>query len=271
MRARKHDREVQYRSQGAKTLRQALVTFMRREFPRLGGPWVVDLFVDKVLELVESHWVTRDRLKPGQTVWQAVAADERPGYRRPMTETRQVPVVLTLVNQGDIADLRANVRFTEVLTQAMVRCAKEAYAQGGVLSITDLSVLFRRSVSHLGALLTAFEQETGEVVPRRGNIHDLGPTVTHKRIICHKRYVEGKLTPTIARETYHSPQAVDRYIVDMARIFYASVKQGMGLEEVAFAVQRPVSIVKQYLRLIREFGLDEKQVYDCVGVPGAGA
>lgn len=45
--AKQSYREVQYRPQAAKTLRQALIRFITREFPRLGGPWVIELFVDK--------------------------------------------------------------------------------------------------------------------------------------------------------------------------------------------------------------------------------
>ena len=47
----------------------------------------------------------------------------------------------------------------------------------------------------------------------------------------------------------------------------------MSPAEVAFALQCSVGIVKQYVALIEEFGLDEQQVYDRVGaqtpsVPG---
>jgi hypothetical protein len=261
---KEHHREAQYRPQAAKTLRQSLIYFITREFPRLGGPWVIELFVDKLLELVDSYRIARDRLEPGQIMWQAVAVDEWPGYRKPMTRTRQVPVVITVVNQDDIADLRNNVKFPTILTRALVRCANEAYAQGGVLTVTDLSVLFHRSVSHLAQLICAYESETGEVVPRRGNIHDIGRTVTHKRIICRKAYLEGKLTPTIARETFHSPEAVDQYILNLGRVYFATVKQGMTLQEAAFALQKPVGIVRQYSQLIEELGLDEQQVYDGV-------
>ena len=123
IRPRQHHREVQYRPQAAKTLRQAIIGFITREFPRLGGPWVIRLFVDKLLELVEAYRIPRERLKPGQTVWPAVAVDERPGYRKPMTHTRQVPVVITVVNQEGIAALRTNVPRSKVLQQALVHAA----------------------------------------------------------------------------------------------------------------------------------------------------
>jgi hypothetical protein len=107
-RPKEHYREAQYRPQAAKTLRQSLISFITREFPRLGGPWVIDLFVDKLLALVDTYRFHRQQLKPGQVVWPAVAVDERPRYRQPMTRLRQVPVIVTIVSQEDIADLRAN-------------------------------------------------------------------------------------------------------------------------------------------------------------------
>ena len=55
--------------------------------------------MDKLLELADTYRIERGRLKLGQTVWQAVAVDERPGYRKPMNETRQVPLVITIANQ----------------------------------------------------------------------------------------------------------------------------------------------------------------------------
>jgi len=257
-------REAQYRPQAAKTLRQTLIRFIQREFPRLGGPWVIELFVDKLLELVDTYRIARERLKPGQTVWQAVAVDERPGYRKPMTETRQVPVVITIADQEEVEDLRSRAKRREILQRGLVRAANDAYAQDGVLTVTDLALLFNHSASWISQLIRDYEAETGEVVPRRGNIHDMGRTVTHKRIICHKAYLEGKLTPTIARETYHSPEAVDNYILGLARVHFATVQQDMTPQETAFALQQPLYLVKEYVKMIEEFGLDEKKVYDRV-------
>jgi len=255
-------REAQYRPQAAKTLRQTLIRFIHREFPRLGGPWVVELFVDKLLELVDTYRIARERLKPGQTVWQAVAVDERPACRKPMTETRQVPVVITIADQEEIEDLRSRVKRREILQRGLVRAANDAYAQGGVLTVTDLALLFNHSASWISELIRDYEVDTGEVVPRRGNIHDMGRTVTHKWIICRKAYLEGKLTPTIARETFHSPEAVDNYILSLARVRFATVQQGMTEQEAAFALQQPLYLVEEYVEMIEAFGLNDKQVYD---------
>lgn len=257
-------REAVYRPQAAKTLRQTLIRFISREFPRLGGPWVIELFVDKLLTLVDTYRIERGRLKPGQTVWQAVAVDERPGCHKPMTETRQVPVVITIANQQDIEDLRTGVKWTRVLQRALVRAANDAYAQGGVLTCTDMGALFNHSAGRIAGLIRDYETETGEIVPRRGNIHDMGRTVSHKWIICRKAYVEGKLTPTIAREAFHSPEAVDNYILGLARVYFATVQRGMTPQEAAFALQQSLYLVEEYVDMIKAFGLDDKKVYDRV-------
>jgi len=260
------DRETQYRPQAGKTLRNALRHFITREFPRLGGPWIIEMFVDKLLQWVARYHIGSDQLKPGQTLWPAIAIAEHPGYHKPTYAMRQVPVVITLASQDDIADLRNDVKWTTLVQRAMVRAANDAYAQGGVLSTSDLSVLFHHSHTRVAELIRQYELETGETVPRRGNLHDLGRTVTHKRIICRKAYLEGKPTHVIARETCHSPEAVDRYILDFARVYFATVRCGMTIDEATFAIQRPRFLVEEYVKLIAEFGLDAQQVYDRSGV-----
>ena len=266
MNTRQSDRETQYRPQAGKTLREAMRNFIRREFPRLGGPWVIEMFVDKLLQLVDRYHIERDKLQPGQTLWPAVAIDEAPGYRKPTYATRQVPVVITLVHQDDIAAMREGLPWTDILQRALVRTMKEAHAQGGLLTTSDLSVLFYHSHSRVAELIRHYENKTGEVVPRRGNLHDMGRTVTHKRIICRKAFLEGKTTDVIARETNHSPEAVDHYLLDFARIYYATVLKGMSIEEATFAIQRPQSLVQEYVKLWLEFGLHNQRLVDRIQI-----
>jgi len=266
MKSRQSDRETQYRPQAGKTLRDALRNFIRREFPRLGGPWIIEMFVDKLLLLVDRYHIERDNLQPGQNLWLAVAIDEAPGYRKPIYVTRQVPVVLTLVNQEDIAAMRQGRSWTEIFQNRLVRVMKEAHAQGGLLTSSDLSVLFHHSHSRVAELIRQYETQTGQVVPRRGNLHDMGRTVTHKRIICRKAFLEGKTTDVIARETNHSPEAVDHYLLDFSRVYYATVLKGMSVEEATFAIQRPRSLVEEYVKLLVEFGLNNQRLLERIQI-----
>ena len=94
----------------------------------------------------------------------------------------------------------------------------------------------------------------------------MGRTVTHKRIICHKAFLEGKTTDVIARETSHSPEAVDHYLLDFSRVYYATVLKGMSVEEATFAIQRPRSLVEEYVRLLVEFGLNNQRLLDRIQI-----
>ncbi|MGD8969408.1 MAG: hypothetical protein PVI07_18035, partial [Anaerolineae bacterium] len=63
---------------------------------------------------------------------------------------------------------------------------------------------------------------------------------------------------------FHSPEAVDNYILGLARVHFATVQQGMTPQEAAFALQQSLYLVEEYVEMIKEFGLDEKKVYDRV-------
>jgi len=43
---------------------------------------------------------------------------------------------------------------------------------------------------------------------RRGAIHDMGPSLTHKRIIIHKLFIDHHTVEQAARDTNHSFEAV---------------------------------------------------------------
>jgi hypothetical protein len=95
----------------------------------------------------------------------------------------------------------------------------------------------------------------------------MGRSLTHKRIICTKAYCEGKPTHVIARETAHSPEAVDHYLLDFARVYFATVKRGMTTMEVAFTIQRPHYLVEEYVALIKALELTPEQVEKRSGLP----
>ena len=88
--------------------------------------------------------------------------------------------------------------------------------------------------------------------PRRGTIHDMGPSVTHKAIICYKSLVEKKPTSQVALETFHSPEDVEEYVQCFRRIQLCRDK-GLSPEEVAQATGHSLALVQEYLDLIVEF------------------
>lgn len=75
---RKHYGPMQRRG-----LPQALAERIRREFPRIGGPRMVELCAKLVLEVVEGHLRPLEDVRHGQVVWLGVAIDDPQVDARP--------------------------------------------------------------------------------------------------------------------------------------------------------------------------------------------
>ena len=86
-----------YQSIEQKTFRSALFHFVKKEYGFTMGNLALERFCRDVEELVDKYYPKKDHLKPGQMLWYAVAEDEKPSYAKRITETKMVPVVLSIV------------------------------------------------------------------------------------------------------------------------------------------------------------------------------
>lgn len=229
-----------------KTLKSAVAERIAAEFPRIGGPRMQQLCAELVLEVVDRHVRSRDSIRGYQLLWPAISVDDPPSRGKTTRTTRLVPVVLDLLTDDDIEAILARDPRRHTLQSRCVRLAKQAFDQGGLLSGCDLALILGATAEQVSHVLTDYEKSTGTVVPRRATVHDVGTGVTHKRIICLKRYLEGKSSDQIARETYHSIEAVDRYLGDYDRVRHCRL-QGLSCAETAFAMQKSEGLVRQYL------------------------
>ena len=122
----------------------------------------------------------------------------------------------------------------QVRSNKVIRLFRQAHEQGAVLSQADVSLLTNYIGAQFRKSFWRHERETGEIVPCRGTIHDLGRSVTHKAIICYKSLVEHKPTSQVAQETYHSAESVERYVQCFRRIQLCR-DSGMTKEDTARA------------------------------------
>jgi hypothetical protein len=241
-----------YDASGRKTFKSALCHLLHTEFPGVFGPAISRLFADRIDELFERFHPPRSRFKAGQVLWTGVAIDDPPSRDKRIEDTRLVPVVLDLVALEDIETAKAKERRSLTRGRKIVRLFRQAHEQGAVLGHADVSLLLNMSISRLSAYVISHERETGELVPRRGTIHDMGPSVTHKAIICYKSLVERKPTSQVALETFHSPEDVEYYVQCFRRIQLCHDK-GLSLEETAQATGHSLGLVQEYLDLMTEF------------------
>jgi len=62
--------------------------------------------------------------------------------------------------------------------EAVVRLCQQAYKQKGCLTRAELAILLKISATTVSKYIRNWEMEHQMVLPRRGLIHDLGPTLT---------------------------------------------------------------------------------------------
>jgi len=229
-------------------LKPAVVNFFKRELNGLFGPIVRGNISDALIELFNSLCPESSRLKPGQVVWNAL--DKR---TRGDSDKRQYrPVILTLVNDDDVTMFEKGTSIKTIRSNVIARMIDEAYKQDAVLSTRDLSLLLVTDASYLSHIRIEYEEEHKKVLPHAGVIHDVGSTLTHKRIILYKYVVEKKSPLTIARETNHSQRAVDRYLRDFNRVKTLFTDR-KDLEFIHHTTNISRTVVKQYLQIINNY------------------
>ena len=231
-----------------KSLQNALAHRIAEEFPRIGGPRIQQLCAEMILEVIGDHVRSREQVQHGQVLWMAVAIDDPPARYRRIADTRLVPVVLDVSTPEDVQARLDRESRQQQLQRKTVRLCRQAHQQGALLSNCDLAELLNKNDGSVAAALTNYEQTTGQLVPRRATLHDVGSGLTHKAIICRKRYREGKSSDLIARETYHSMEAVDRYLGQFDRVRHCR-QQGLSAEQTAYTLNCSLGLVQEYLAL----------------------
>lgn len=234
-----------------KTLENALAHRIGKEFPRIGGPRIRTLCADMILEVVRSHIRSADYVRHGQVLWTAISRDDPPAWRQRIADTDLVPVILDVSTPGDINRRLDKMPHQQRKLHKALRLCQQTYEQGGLLSNFDLSELLNMSDGKVSQLLVEHERRTGKIVPRRATVHDVGTGLTHKQIICRKRFVEGKSPDQVARETYHSLEAVDRYLGQYDRVRHCRC-EGLNAVQTAHILDCGVTLVEAYLQIDRE-------------------
>ena len=234
-----------------KTLENAVAHRIGQEFPRLGGPRIRALCAHLVLEVVADYLRPREHLAHGQILWAGISVDDPPARNKRTADTDLVPLVLDLSLPADVEARIDRTAPSDRLLAKALRLCRQAYEQRALLSNVDLAELLSTGDDRIARLLAEHERTTGQVVPRRATVHDVGSGLTHKRIIVLKRYAEGKAPVDIGRETYHTLEAVDRYLAMFERVRCCRL-QGFSPEQSAYALSCSPALVEQYLAIDRE-------------------
>jgi len=251
MNKRLRDYAVTYGPMRFKTFEGALGAFFGQECPQLGGERTRHVLVQSIVEMIQRFYPETHHLRPGQMTWTTVDKNERASYGKSIRQTRLTSVVLDVVRSQDVTDRAEGKRLRDLKKEAVARLFAQAYAQSGCLTNAELAILLKISPSTVSKYAREWELEQGRLLPRRGTIHDLGPSVTHKKEIIRKLFFERKSVEQVQRETYHSPEAIHRYIQAFRQVLLCRQK-GLDKRDTAFAVKMSPRLVNEYLSLIEE-------------------
>jgi len=241
------DSVKRYSSAKSRFLKPVIMNFFARECPRFFGPTMREKITDELLGIFEAVAPERSRMKPGQVLWNALDKHTRGDSPR----RRYVPVVLTLIGEQDVDDLINGAAMNTIAEQSITRMIREAFEQGGVLSSRDLGLITLRHGSWVSIIRKRYETQHQCTLPHTGALHDMGTTVTHKRLIVRKVILEKKDPAQVARECNHSQASVDRYLKDYHRV--KTLHQlDQDMDFIHLATQIAKHVIKQYIELIKE-------------------
>jgi hypothetical protein len=239
---------------------------LETEFKLVGSHRVIRLISEAVMELHREFYPESRQLEPGTILWATTKAG--PGAKvswGKRAEDYGIQMVkLPLVTKAEIEsrmmggpgrDPKDNRRkeFRRD-TATMVRLVKCAAEQGGLLTGAELSVLMNRSLMKVHDYIRTYEQETGEALPLKGYVLDMGSSPTHKGIICRKSE-EGMSPPDIARATGHTLAAVDNYLGTYERI-KVLLRKRFDVATISQVTGKAVRTVAQYLVIVEVFHPD---------------
>lgn len=198
----------------AKCLHTLLENKFLFEYGYQNGPVLAKAIVDDILSIVEDHYLpVTDSLSPGTFIATAVSKEAKVGpYNQKLRNCPMVTVRLKLFSKEEFEEyLSARATPQQLLKKRTIRWFYEAAQQGGYLTNEDVSLLGGISLTTVSRWVREYQDENSILIPSRGNMHDLGCGISHKKHILHL-YLQGKIPSEIARETSHNVKNVSRYI-----------------------------------------------------------
>ena len=240
--------QKKFGSAGKRFLQSSIESFLGREFPRTFGPVIREKMAEKIVELVDQQLPHKDHLRPGQCIWNAVSKDTRPNS----PNCRLVPVVLTLVDAADAAQLARGIPMSVIARKAVARICQEAFEQEALLSMRDIGLLVWRDNGVISTIRQKWEEEHQKTLPHVGSIQDFGTCISHKTSIIRKVVYEGKDPRRAADETKHSQRAVDRYLKDFYRV-RTCYEHMPDVEFITRTTGMSKYLVDQYVDIIKEY------------------
>jgi DNA-binding XRE family transcriptional regulator len=232
-----------------KGIESAIKHMINDEYSFIGGEKIQEMFANDMVRLFRQYSRDPWNLEVGQTLWFAVDKNEKPGPAKTLAKMRITPVILSVTHEEDKQMKTNGYSHKEVRKFKVARLLREAYSQNGVLTQADVAELIGVSAGTIGKDIREYQEENGVILPYRGTIHDIGPSLTHKKLII-SLFLQNTPTPDISRKTCHTEEACDRYIKAFKKV--RTLHGRMNTLEIARTLEMSERLVNEYIVLIDE-------------------
>ncbi|TET61881.1 DUF1670 domain-containing protein [Candidatus Aerophobetes bacterium] len=202
-----------------------------------------------------------EKTRPGQMKVLGICASEPAG--KPLKECRLSDAVLTLDAGGEDQVIRltgGKSGVTDLRRKRLLRISSEALEQGVLLTREDIAYRILNCGTRTITRDVKYFQGLGIQVPLRGYCKDIGPALTHKTQIV-EHFIKRMQPTQIARRTYHSLEAVERYILHFAKVGYLSFhyEKKLSASDIAFVVGISERLVREYQVLYQRYSCSQKK------------
>ncbi|HMR68556.1 MAG TPA: DUF1670 domain-containing protein [Anaerolineae bacterium] len=248
-----------YASIEKRNFRSALIYLLETQYNLLFSRRILNVLAEDVEELVAKFYPKTERGSSGQLIWTCTGDDgqkAQPG--KPAESYQTTTVVLPLIEAEDIQEQlepwgkgKGKSRQQARHKRQIERIVNAAFAQGGLLTQAELSMILGLSSTAVRSYVREIETETGQPLPLKGYKMDQGSRPTHKGDII-RLYEQGMEAPDIARQTHHSLKSVERYLKDYERVRML-LKQTLSVEEISAIIGRGQSVIKEYIAQAQQF------------------
>lgn len=255
---RKPESRDRYASIPKRSFKNALIRLLEEQFKILGSHKVLQLIADEIVNLHKEFYPEIEEQSFGNIIWRTTSSNcKKPSYGKKVEDYEVKTVILPLITEEDI-EMRIKSFYgkpnrnyekqTERDINVMARLVKSAYAQGGLLSGAELSVLLNRSLGTIGKYLKKYHETHDDILPTKGLILDQGSKPTHKAAIINL-YEQGYPEVDIARLTDHEIESTSRYIKAYKNIKLL-MEKGFNIMEMVRVTGLGRSTIIQYKELV---------------------
>lgn len=221
----------------AKTRGQRFLNMMKEEFnvsPRMA---------QELLREAETCLVGESKtLKPGQM--QVILVQQGVGHGQPLSQLPTKEVVWTVDAGSEDEQVRQQHGRVALRRTRIQRLLSEAVEQGAAASQEDLAQALHVSVRTIKRDCQALQQ-TGVMLPTRGQLQGIGRGQTHKGQIV-GLWLQGSTYDQVAQRTQHSLTSIKRYVQAFVRTVQLQ-QHGFPTEEISLILQVGSRLIDEYL------------------------